>query len=63
MENLGIEISEDGKTMWRNNGGIIERKAMYAQDPQWENVSRPCPTTPHELEEFCIAGGFGYSRI
>jgi len=62
MKHLGIEISEDGRTVWRNNGGIIERKAMYAQNPAWETVAEPCPHTPQELRVFCANGGFGYQK-
>jgi len=62
MKNLGVQLSDDGKTEWRNNGGCIERKALYAQTPQWENVtsSTTTPTTPAELKAFCKAGNFGY---
>lgn len=63
MRYLGVEISEDGETYWRNNGGCIERKAMYTNKPHWENVSgSETPRTPEELEDFCKKGDFGYRR-
>jgi hypothetical protein len=65
MKKLGYQISEDGKTEWRNNGGIIERKFHYAEAPEWEIVADIPGETPHtakELEEICKAGGFGYSK-
>ena len=61
MTTLGFEISEDGTTEWRNNGGIIERKALYASH-KWETVAETS-TTPHtakELRANCEKGGFGY---
>jgi hypothetical protein len=56
---MGTEISDDGKTKWRNNGGIIERRA---QGHQWEIVAETehTPHTAEELKAFCISGGFGY---
>lgn len=60
MKYLGCEQSDDGLTIWRNNGGCIERKALYDGRNVWEYVSSPCPSTPEELRGFCIAGGFGY---
>jgi len=60
MEYLGRQICEDGVTDWRNNGGCVERFAHYADKPKWEDVKKPCPTTPRELREFCEAGNYGY---
>lgn len=62
MKKMGYEISEDGRCEWRNNGGIIERRFLYAADPQWEAVQSPCPRTAKELKAFCEAGNFGYSK-
>ena len=59
MTYLGTQISFDGIATWRNNGGVVERQAIYSGQ-YWEEVSSPCPTTPAELEEFCREGGFEY---
>lgn len=62
MKNLGYQISEDGATQWRNNGGCIERKFHFVANPQWENVSgHGTPTTAAELRALCKAGNFEYS--
>jgi hypothetical protein len=60
MKYLGCEQSEDGITIWRENGGCIERKALYDGRNVWEYVSEPCPHSPMELKAFCDIGGFGY---
>lgn len=59
MEYLGTQISTDGCTVWRNNGGVVERTSTYSSHG-WEEVASPCPTTQAELEEFCREGGFEY---
>jgi hypothetical protein len=59
MKPLGIQINKDGKCEWRNNGGIIERRFLYANN-KWETVAEPCPHTPEELKSFCEEGGFDY---
>lgn len=61
MKYLGIEISEDGKTQWRDNNGSIERRALYASN-KWEPVAdlTATPRTAEELEKYCIDGNFGY---
>lgn len=62
MKKMGFEIREDGRTEWQNNGGIIERRALYAANPEWETVAdtTETPRNAAELEAFCAAGGFGY---
>ena len=60
---MGLEIGEDGYTEWRNNGGVIERRFLYARDSaRWESVALTpdCPRTAKELKACCKAGGFGY---
>ena len=59
---IGIEISEDGKTAWRKNGGSIERRCLYNESTRWESVAltEDCPRTAAELEACCDAGGFEY---
>jgi len=37
MNHMGYEISEDGRTEWRNNGGCIERRAMHSGNNKWES--------------------------
>ena len=62
MKKLGTEIGEDGATEWRNNGGCIERWALYSGKERWEDVAET-PETPHtakELKKFCEDGGFKY---
>lgn len=61
MKNMGYQISEDGVTQWRNNGGVIERRALYASG-QWEMVAAPCPASADELRAECERGGYGYSE-
>ena len=58
---MGTQISEDGRIEWRNNGGTIERRFLYASG-QWERVAES-PETPHtsaELRAMCAAGEYGY---
>ncbi len=63
MRNMGYQISEDGVVQWRNNGGCVERKFLYVENPKWENVSGPeTPKTPSDLEFLCDDGGFEYCR-
>lgn len=60
MKFMGTQINEDGKTEWRNNGGCIERRALYHGN-EWEDVAGPeTPRTSDELREQCVKGGFGY---
>jgi len=61
MKNLGTQISEDGKTEWRNNGGLVERCFLY-NDQGWENVALTpdCPKTAFELAKMCEQGGYDY---
>jgi len=63
MQPMGFEISEDGRCEWRNNGGIIERRFLYTDNPQWETVAdtHETPKTVNELQTFCEKGGFGYA--
>ena len=61
MQTLGKQISDDGETLWQNNGGITERKALYA-NAQWETVADPSPQTPDELKKYCEQGGYKYRR-
>lgn len=56
---LGYEVSEDGLTEWVNNGGIIERRALY-NNCEWEMVGGNPPKTKAELEKFCNNGNLGY---
>ncbi|MFA5409569.1 MAG: hypothetical protein WC343_12430 [Bacilli bacterium] len=59
---MGYQISEDGKCEWRNNGGVIERRFLYATNPKWETVANTpeTPRTADELREMCKKGGFKY---
>lgn len=57
MKNLGYEKTEDGVTAWRNNGGIIERKALYAGQKKWETVAVP---PDFDLRKFCSESGAKY---
>ena len=58
---IGTQISEDGKTIWRNNGGIIERNSLYSGKPEWEPVGGDgVPRTPDELREMCTTGGYEF---
>jgi len=58
---LGYQISEDGRTLWRNNGGAIERRHLYA-GTGWEVVADTpqTPRTEAELKNYCILGGYGF---
>ena len=63
MKYLGYEISEDGATQWRNNGGIIERRALYASG-RWKTVAETT-CTPHtraELQAYCGKNDCRYAR-
>ncbi len=60
IERLGYEISEDGRTLWRVNRGVTERRALYANNQAWEAVAAPAPKTPAELRTHCKQGGFGF---
>ena len=61
MKRLGYQASEDGLTEWRSNGGVIERRHLYAADSEgWEEVAFPCPDSPEALARFCAGGGFDY---
>lgn len=58
MKYLGTQISEDGATLWRNNGRCVERLEIYASS-EWEEANLP-EATPEGLRKFCEEGGFGY---
>ena len=60
MKRLGKKISKDGVTLWRNNGGIIERRAIYANQKGYEIVGGNAPRTPVELKDLCKKGGYKY---
>ena len=59
---LGIEISEDGATAWRINGGSTERRALYAEQARWETVGGKAPQTTAELKAFCDEGNFSFAE-
>ena len=59
MKNLGYEIGCDGITQWRNNGGIIERRALYANQKDYESVAVP---SNFNLQEFCKEGGYKFTK-
>ena len=59
IKNLGYEIGEDGKTQWRNNGGSIERRALYAGQKKWETVAVP---SDFSLEKFCAESGSKFQK-
>lgn len=59
MKKLGYQICEDGKTEWRNNGGIIERRALYAGNTNWETVA---VNSDFNLKKFCKAGGYKFLK-
>ena len=58
MKYLGTQISEDGATLWRNNGGWVERLEIYASS-EWKDA-KLLEATPEGLRKFCEEGGFGY---
>ena len=62
MKYMGFQISEDGKTEWRNNGGIIERRFLYSSSNDWEIVAEDgeLPHTARELKKYCEEYGYGY---
>lgn len=57
MKYLGTQISEDGECVWRNNGGVIERRF---EGREWETVGGDAPKTPDELKTMCERGGYEY---
>lgn len=60
ITDLGVQVSEDGRTFWRKNGEIIERRSKFSSD--WRPVAdtTDCPKTPRELEIMCLKWGCGY---
>lgn len=60
MKQLGYEINEDGIIQYRNNGGIIERKFLYAYTPVWETVGGL--ERPFDLKKHCQKYGWGFCK-
>ena len=62
MKYLGIEISEDGATAWRSNGGVVECRSLYTENPRWYSVGGNAPKTASELEAFCAEENCTYAE-
>ena len=52
MEKLGYEMTNDTIYEWRNNGGVIERKAHY-QEKYETMFYKHSPKTSGELKKYC----------
>ena len=58
---IGIEINEDGGIAWRINGGMVERRYLYTENPRWESVGGNAPKTASELKAWCAAENCTYA--
>jgi hypothetical protein len=60
---MGIEITDDGATAWRNNGGCVERRFLYNESRTWQSVAdtTDCPRDASGLEAFCDAENATYA--